>query len=198
MIADRGNILRNYAGMLYALLVVMGLSACATASAAYYVHPTYDFSMIQTVAVLPLENLTAERLAGEKVRKVVVSEFLAAGVVNVVEPGQVNRALAQQGIEAVSSLSAQEFEKLGTTLGVQAFIVGSVDSYERISLGGVFFPEVSLTLRAVDAGTGTIIWSASHTGGGVGVAGRLFGLGGDTMSEAVQKTVRAAVATLFR
>lgn len=175
----------------------MVLSACARTSP-YYIHPTYDFSLIKKVAVLPLENLTQDTLAGEKVRKVVVSELLAVGVLDVLEPGQVNRALAQQGIQAPSSMSAEEFKKLGASLGVQAFIVGSVETYEQINVGGVFYPQVAITLRAVDAATGTIIWSASRTGGGVGIAGRLFGLGGETMSEATQKTVRAAVATLFR
>ncbi len=184
-------------GGLLVLFLLAALSACARTSA-YYVHPTYDFSLIKKVAVLPLENLTQDTLAGEKVRKVVVSEILAAGVVDVIEPGQVNRALAQQGIQAPSSMSAEEFKKLGSSLGVQAFIVGSVDHYEQLNVGGVFFPEVTITLRAIDAATGTIIWSASRTGGGVGVVGRLFGLGGGTMSEVVQKTVRATVATLFR
>ncbi|RMF93774.1 MAG: hypothetical protein D6736_01175 [Nitrospinota bacterium] len=178
-------------------LLLLSLVACARMPD-YYIHPTYDFSQIQRVAVLPLENLTSDPLAGEKVRKVVVSEFLAAGVVDVVEPGQVNYVLAQQGIDSVSSLSAEDFKQLGASLGVPALIVGSVETYERINVGGVFFPEVTITLRAIDTRSGTIIWSASRTGGGVGLAGRLFGLGSATMSETVQKTVREAVATLFR
>jgi len=82
--------------------------------------------------------------------------------------------------------------------GVQAFFLGSLDVYDRINVGGGTFPDVTITLRAVDAQTGAIVWSATRSGGGVGIVGRLFGFGGDTMSEATQKTVRAALATLFR
>ncbi len=186
-------------GVVYLLIVLTALSASACASAPVsYIHPKYDFSLVRKIAVLPLDNLTQDQQAGKKVRRSVISEILAAGVVDVIELGQVNRALAQQRIESVSSMSAEDFKKLGTSLGAEAFVVGSVDTFDRVNVGGAFFAEVAITLRAVDAATGTIIWSASHSGGGVGVAGRLFGLGGDTMSEALQKTAQTTVATLFR
>jgi hypothetical protein len=186
--------------MRHGLLVlgVFALLAGGCGAPVHYIHPTYDFSTVKTVAVLPLENLTTEQLSAERVRKAVVSELLASGVVDVVELGQVNRALNQQGIQSVSTIGSDDVKKLAGALGVQAFVVGSVDTYDRISLGGGSFPEVTITLRLVDAGTGTVVWSASQTGGGVGVIGRLFGLGGDTMSEATQKAVRGALRTLFR
>lgn len=178
------------------VLVVLAATGCAGPT--YYVHPTYDFSVVKKVAVLPLENLTPDQLAAERVRKAVVSELLAAGILDVVEPGQVNRALAQLGIQTPTALSTEELKKLGSALGVQALVVGSVDTYDRLSLGGASFPEFALTLRVVDAATGTIVWSASHSGGGVGVVGRLFGFGGASMSTTVQKTIRQALATLFQ
>lgn len=182
----------------YALLAAVFLSACAAGGPTYYLHPTYDFSLMQKVGVLPLENHSADAQAAEKVRKVVVSEFLASGVVDVIDPGQVNRALAEAQVQSISSISAEEYKKVGSNLGVQALIVGSVDSFERINVGGSTFAEVAITLRAIDAETGTILWSANHREGGVGTMGRLFGVGGDTTSEATQKAVRGAVATLFQ
>ncbi len=173
------------------------LAGCARPPSRF-VHAQYDFSAIKKVAVLPLENLSSDQAAGEKVRKTVVSELLAAGVVDVVETGQVNRALGQANIQNIASVSADDLKKVATALGVQALVVGSVDTYERINVGGVNFPEIAITLRAIDAGSGSIVWSATTTGGGVGLMGRLFGVGGDTLSEATQKTVRAALATLFQ
>lgn len=174
------------------LLVVPGCS-----KPVHYIHAAYDFSLIKKVAVLPIENLTLDQQAGEKVRKAVVSELLAAGVVDVIELGQVNRSLTQQNVQTISSVGVEDFKRLGPALGAQAFILGSVETYDRVNVGGVGFPEISVTLRAVDAATGSIIWSASQTGGGPGFAGRLLGVGGDTMSEATQKTVRGALTTLF-
>ena len=173
------------------------ISACA-AAATDYVHPKYDFSLIQKVAVLPLENLTQDQQAGERVRKIVVSEILAAGVLDVVEPSQVNQALGQQQIQNISGISAKQIAELGKSLGVQAFVVGSVDTYERLNVGGGTFADVAITLRALDAATGTVIWSTSKSAGGAGFFGRLFGFGGDTLYEATQKAVHEAVVTLFR
>ncbi len=179
------------------LVGLLLLTGCARPSS-HYVHAQYDFSTIKKVAVLPLENLSSDQAAGEKVRKTVVSEILAAGVVDVVETGQVNRALGQANVQNISVVSTDDLKKIAATLGVQAIIVGSVDTYERINVGGANFPEIAITLRAIDASSGTIVWSATKTGGGVGLVGRLFGVGGETLSEATQKTVRAALATLFQ
>lgn len=192
---------RNRKGRLteaaYLLLPVFALWACAKIPT-HYIHPTYDFSLIRKAAVLPLENLSSDPQAAEKVRKLVVSELLAAGVFEVIDPGQVNRALAQAQVESVSRMSAEAYKKVGDSLGAQVLIVGSVDTFDRINVGGSNFAEVAVTLAAIDAAAGTIVWSANHREGGVGVMGQLFGFGGDTTMEAAKKCVRAAVATLFR
>lgn len=188
---------RHSRTMVFGLLAMTVFFARAT-MAADYVHPKYDFSLIQKIAVLPLENLTQDQQAGERVRKIVVSEILAAGVLDVVEPAQVNQALSQQQIQSISGISAKQIAELGKSLGVQAFVIGSVDNYERVNVGGGTFAEVAITLRALDAATGTVIWSTSKSAGGAGFFGRLFGFGGDTMYEATQKAVHAAVVTLFQ
>ncbi|MBI4522592.1 MAG: hypothetical protein HY695_02135 [Deltaproteobacteria bacterium] len=182
------------------VLLLSLVSACANRAnnVPVFVQPKYDFSLIKKIGVLPLENLSQDQQAGERVRKIVVSELLAAGILDVLEPMQVNRALAQQQVQSISSLSAAQIQELGKTLGVQAFVVGSVDTYERVNVAGGSFAEVSITLRALDAASGTVIWSTSNTAGGVSIVGRLFGFGGDTMYEATQKVVRASVSTLFR
>ena len=181
------------------ILVVAGLwlAGCGGVAPSTYVHPNYDFSAVKKVAVLPLENLTSDQTAGEKVRKIVVTELLASGVVDVVEPGQVNKALSVQNIQTPGAMSPDEFKKLAGTLGVQLLIVGSVESFDRIQVGGVQAPEVTLTLRAVDAESGTVVWAASHTQGGATFSARLFGLTGDSLSEVARKAAHEAVATLF-
>ena len=58
------------------------LPACGVKSTpSYYINQDTDFSFIKTVAVLPLDNLTNDRFAGESVRQVVISELLASGQV---------------------------------------------------------------------------------------------------------------------
>lgn len=174
------------------------LAGCAGMAPATYVHPNYDFSLVKKVAVLPLENLSSDQAAGEKIRKIAVTELLATGIVDVIEPGQVNRILAQQNIQNPATMSPEDFKKVGGALGVQLLVVGSVETYDRITIGGVQAPEVTLTMRGVDVESGTIVWAASHTQGGATVMARLFGLTGDSLSEVARKTVREAVVTLFR
>jgi hypothetical protein len=170
----------------------------ATNRSSAYVHPQFDFSLVKRVAVLPLENLSQDQGAGEKIRRLLVTEILATGIVDVVELGQVNRALGQQGIQSVANLGAEEYKKLAGALNVQALILGSVDSYDRVSAGGTTVPEVTISLRAIDVGSGSIIWSTTNTGGGMGIAGKLFGLTADSLSEVSRNAVREAVGTLFR
>lgn len=165
---------------------------------ATYVHPNYDFSLVKKVAVLPLENLSPDQTAGEKIRKLTTTELLATGIVDVIEPGQVNRALAQQNIQNPAAMAPEDFKKVGAALGVQMLVVGSVETYDRVTIGGVQAPEVTLTLRGVDAQSGTIVWAASHTQGGATLMARLFGLTGDSLSEVARKAVHEVVVTLFR
>jgi peptidoglycan-synthase activator LpoB len=178
------------------LLLLLSLAGCGAPQ--HFVHANYDFSTVKKVAVLPLENLSQDQLAGERVRKALIAELLATGMVEVVEPGQVNRSLNQLNLQSVTAISLEDLKKVGASVDVQLLFMGSLDVYDRINVGGGVFPDVTISLRAVDAATGTIVWSSTNNGGGVGIAGRLFGVGGDTMSEATQKTIRAALATLFR
>ena len=180
------------------MVAALGLAGCGGVAPSTYVHPNYDFSNVKKVAVLPLENLTGDQTAGEKVRKIVVTELLASGVVDVVEPGHVNKALSAQNIQNPAAMSPEEFKKLASALGVQLLIVGSVESYDRVQVGGVQAPEVTLTLRGVDAESGTVVWAASHTQGGATITARLFGLTGDSLSEVARKAAHEAVATLFK
>jgi curli biogenesis system outer membrane secretion channel CsgG len=183
---------------LLVLAAGLWLAGCSGRGPSTYVHANYDFSSVKRVAVLPLENLTSDQTAGEKVRKLVVTDLLSTGIVDVVEPGQVNRVLAQANIQSPAAMVPDDFKKVGAALGAQLLVVGSVEAYDRVSIGGVQAPEVTLTLRGVDAESGAIVWATSHTQGGATVAARLFGLTGDSLSEAARKAVHEAVLTLFQ
>ncbi len=174
------------------------LAGCGGTAPSTYVHSNYDFSRVKKVAVLPLENLTGDQSAGEKVRKIVITELLATGIVDVIEPGQVNRALAQLNLQNPTMMSPEDFKRVGTALGTQMLVVGSVESFDRVQVGSVQAPEVTITLRGIDVDSGTIVWAASHTQGGATVSARLFGLTGDSLSEVARKAAHETVVTLFK
>ena len=191
------RIVRMTAAVAVAVVGTAGLAGCAKPPQSF-INSRYDFGNVKKVAVWPLENLSGDQQAGERVRKTVVAELLASGAVDVVEPGQVNLALGKAGVQSVAAVSGEDMKRIGAGLGVQLQFLGSVDIYDRISAPSGNYPEVTVSLRAVDVESGTIVWSATQSGGGISLAGRLFGVGAETMSEATLKTVRAAISTLFR
>jgi len=173
------------------------LSGCSLFSPTNFISPDYDFSLIKAVAVMPFENLSQDSNAGERIRKIVVTEVLTTGAVSVIEIGQVNKVLSEQKIESISKLNKEDYKNIGHSLQVQALITGTVMNFDKVSESGITVPEVTISLTAIDVESGNIIWSTNGTTGGVGIIGKLFGIGGESLSEASQRIVRKLVRTLF-
>src|SRR3972149_1668774 len=104
-----------------------------------YINPTANFSYIKKIAVLPFNNLSDDRYAGEKVRNTLVVDLMSRGVFDVVEQGEVTRVLGaifrEAGVEEgrAVQVDSETIKMIGEKLGVQAIILGSVDEY---SAGG--------------------------------------------------------------
>lgn len=184
------------------LVLITGLALVAFGCArnmapAVFIKPEMDLSLIRRVAVLPLDNLTREQMAHEKVRRILVSELLATGAFEVVDPGEVNRAVAELGAQAASGIKVEEIKRLGRSLNAQALLMGAVVEYGEIRSGAVSAPLVSLTLRMVEAERGTIIWSSNVSEGGIGLGTRFLGSSRDSISEATIKAIRKSIYTLF-
>ncbi len=180
------------AGVLCMLLLSAG---CRSSIPTFHIREDVDFSFIKKVAVMPLDNLTKERFAGEVVRQVVISELLASGLVDVVVPGEVMAAINKLSIKSISSPSAEQIKAIGKSLKVQAVIMGSVEKYGETRTGNISSPEVTITLMMADTSTGSIIWSVTKTRGGAGFMARHFGAKSKTMSETVLAVVREAIQT---
>jgi len=157
----------------------------------------YDFSFIKKVAVLPLQNITTDKFAGDVIRQVVISELLASGLVDVVVPGEAEAAINKLGIRRTESLNTEQIKALGNALKVQAVVFGSVDKFGEVRTGNISAPEVTITLLMADAISGSIVWSVTKTGGGVSFMARHFGSRSETMSETVLRVVREAIQTLI-
>lgn len=183
--------------LLFFLLLLFALSACRTTQTKY-VHPKADLGAITKVAVLPFENLTAERAAPDKVQKIFYLELLALDVFEVAEPGQVIKTLRTSGVTSTEALGATDFQKIGRELSVDAFFVGSVVDFAETRTGTTPTPEVTIEVRLVEAQTGSTIWSTSHTRAGAGISTRLFGLGGESLTEASRSIIRRELATLLK
>lgn len=180
------------------MLCMAVLSLGCRGSATYHISQDMDFGSVKRVAVLPLDNLTNERYAGEIVRQVVISELLASGLVDVVVPGEVIAAIQKLRLKPEESLNAEQIKAVGKDLKVQAVILGSVGRFGEVRVGNISAPEISITLMMADTSSGSIVWSATRTSGGAGFMARHFGARSDTMSESVLKVVREILRTLTK
>lgn len=186
-------------GVCVSMLCMAVLSlGCRGNVSTYHISQDMDFGSVKRVAVLPLDNLTNERYAGEIVRQVVISELLASGLVDVIVPGEVIAAIDKMGSKSISSLTEEQIKTLGSSLKVQAVIFGSVGKFGEVRVGNISAPEISITLMMADTSSGSIVWSATRTSGGAGFMARHFGARSDTMSESVLKVVRETLRTLTK
>ena len=181
------------------MLAVLAVS-CKTGDTggSLFVHPNADISTYRRVGVLPLENMTTDRFAGERVREILVIELSAEELFEVVEPGEVNRVLRVQNITSVADLGPEEIAQLGEALGAQALMLGSVMDYRERRTGTISAPEIALTLRLIDVETGLAVWSVSDARTGVSTWTRLFGVGERSQSDVARQLVRELVGTLYQ
>ena len=87
-----------------------------------YRDPNMDFGAVQTVAMLPLANLSKDQLASDRVRDVLIPLFLSTGAFYMLPPGEVARGIARAGITNPSSPSTEEVIRLGEVLKANAIM----------------------------------------------------------------------------
>lgn len=70
-----------------------------------------------------------------------------------------------------------------------------LDYSEARGTGGA--PSVTIQLRLVEVSSGATVWSSSQTRAGVKTSTRLFGVSGESLTEATRKVIRDELATLY-
>ena len=53
-------------------------------------------------------------------------------------------------------------------------------------------------MRLIETSTGATLWSTGQTRSGAGMSTRLFGVGGESLTQAARKVVRGELATLLK
>lgn len=179
-------------------LGLLGLAGCSGApEPSTFTNPRFDFGFVERVAVLPFENLSADRQAGPRATRLMITELLASGAVDVVEPGEVQAALGSFGTR-VTQPSTEQVVALGKSLGVQALILGTVTQSDLVRSGSVAIPVVSLDVHMVETETGATVWATTATTQGGGFGARVLGTVGEPISETTRRAVRQALATLIQ
>jgi polysaccharide biosynthesis protein PelC len=190
--------MKLHSGLVTLIALAALIAGCAGHRPTTFLHPEYDFSQIERVAVVPFENLSSEQGTSAYMTRVFMTELLATGAFDVVEPGEVTRALAAAGQTKPAELDLPGLKKLGEDLKVQAVVFGSVGESTQFRSGNTTTHVISLDARMVDCETGSTIWTANVTSGGPGPLSRLIGVGEDTRGDAVRNTIHRAVKSLIK
>lgn len=177
-------------------LLVLLLAGCASDDV--YFEPNMDFGSLQTVAILPFQNLSSVEEAGERLRNTFMSMLLATGAVYVLPPGEVARGLGKVSRMPPAGPSTEQIKQLGGILGVDALITGVVKEYGTVRSGATSANVISLSLQMMEVGDGMVVWSASSTKGGVTMRDRLLGGGGEPMDTVAVKAVNELLDKLFQ
>ncbi|MFZ3138937.1 MAG: CsgG/HfaB family protein [Thermodesulfovibrionales bacterium] len=180
--------------MLYAIcFLLFFIQGCGPT---HFVRPKTDVESVKKVAILPFENFTQDDYAGEKIRRIAITELLSRDV-DVIEPGEVTRLFREMKIKSLGSVKVSEIQEIGKALNVEAVILGSVEAFGTGRGISVSYPEVTINLRMIEVNSGNIVWSVRHTTGGPDFWTRHFGSEGPSLSEAAGKVVRESIGSLF-
>ena len=162
-----------------------------------FLHPEFNFSFVERVAVVPFENLSKDQGAAFRATRFFITELLATESFEVVEPGEVKRVIESVGTTRTAELTQAQIIKVGKDLKVQALFLGSINESSKQRSGNSTNPVVTLVVRLVETETGTTIWSATHTQSGKGFFSSIFGGADKSMSEITRKCVNKTVGTLI-
>jgi len=183
---------------LVGLAMLAAIAGCAGRRAQVNYHdPNMDFSLIQTVAVLPFENLSDDRTAGEAVRDVFMTMLQATGAVYVLPPGEIGRGISRLSLSNPSAPTTEEAVRFADIVDADVLIAGTVLEYGELRSAGNAANAVSLSVMMLDGRTGTVVWRASASEGGIKAAQRVFGGGGRPMENVLRKAVSDLLDKLF-
>ncbi|HUV29887.1 MAG TPA: hypothetical protein VMY05_02165 [Acidobacteriota bacterium] len=177
--------------------LLLAAAGCGGGSTVF-LHPEYNFQVLERVAVIPFDNLSKDQGAGARATRVFVTELLAAEAFDVVEPGEVTRALEEYATVRTAELTQEQIVGLGKALRVQGMVLGTVTESTTLRSGGSAASTVTMVARMVETETGATVWSATQTSGGRGFWASLFGTGDKSHAEVMQACARSLLNTLVK
>lgn len=180
------------------LAVLLCWTGCAHRADVTFHDPNMDFSLVQTVAVMPFENLSTQSVAAGRVQDVFTTMLQATGAVYVLPPGEVARGIQRAGVTDPTAPTAEEVAGVARILGADVVITGTLREYGTVRSGSTSANVVSLSVQMLETQTGKIVWSASSTRGGVKASQRVFGGGGRPMDVVTSQAVNDLLNKLFR
>lgn len=119
---------------------------------------------VEKVALMPFKAPT--ELIGTSVSDMFVTELLRIGRFHLVERSQMANVLNESEL-ALAGLSESKAAEIGTMLGADAVIIGTVDEYGTSARSGNTIPVVGISVRMIDCKSGRVLCSADLAKRGV-------------------------------
>ena len=180
-------------------MLLFALTACTSSNYnSSYRDPSMDFAALRTIAVMPFENLTREKLAGERVRDTFINNLLSSGAVYVIPTGEVARGVSRASIVNPAELSSEEIAKLAAIVKADAVITGVVREYGQVRSGTASSNVISLSMQMFEVQSKKIVWTGSSTKGGISMKDRLLGSGGRPMNDVTEMAINDILNQLFQ
>ncbi|PKK85085.1 MAG: hypothetical protein CVT49_00660 [candidate division Zixibacteria bacterium HGW-Zixibacteria-1] len=184
-------------GLLLAAIIIL-IGGCGGMSPSVFIHDEYNFQYLERVAVVPFDNLSSDQGAGARASRIFISELLSERAFDVVEPGEVTKALEKYATVRTSQLTKEQIINIGKELKVQGIILGNVTEVSTFRSGASTTNTVTMVVSMVETETGMTVWSATNTSGKKGFFSSLFGTGDKSESEAMRDCVKGTLKTLIK
>lgn len=176
-------------------LAALALWGCANAPASFRADGD-GVAPGDTLAVMPLVNLSQQQNAPEVVLNALVVELLGMNAFVVVDPGEVHEVVLAKRFRLTDRLPLEALREIETATGARYVMEGTVNAFGMVDDSGVSYPSVAVTLRLVRCGDGRIVWAGSHARRGDDTES-IFGLGRvATLEQLTQDTVSELMETL--
>jgi hypothetical protein len=191
----RKDIFLNFLSCCCILFLLAGCAGSPTLPD--YTNQQMDFSAVRSVAVLPFQNLTGDDQAAERVRDAFMGMLLATEVIYVLPPGEVARGINRLNMRTPQTPTVEEVTKLEGLLEVDAVITGVLREYGSVRSGSAEANLLSLSLQMLETQTGSTVWSAESTKGGIALSDRMLGSGGRPMNDVTIQVINDLLDQLF-
>ena len=113
----------------------------------------------QKLAVLPLEDLSGQSGAADRMTRVLFTVLAQTGAYEVVEPGTVDMALSDARVRSTGMLSREQIQMLSTALQTRWLLTGSALEFGRVRTPDGEVPSVGIALRLIDGHDGRVRWA---------------------------------------
>lgn len=148
------------------------------------------------LALLPLENLSGRAEFGDRLTRIVWTELGASPRWEVVEPGELDAALADARVRSSLALTRDQIQRVATRTGARWLVAGTIIECGQVRTPDGDVPTLALALRLIDGSSGRVRWTDQLTRSGEDRE-TVFGWGRVTHLERLaQGTARELVAAI--